>query len=83
MNRTSFLVAAIAVLLLPSVALSQSQELPKFEVAVEFTSFERGDFTDRTDPGFGGRFTYNLNRVFSLEAAGYRRYDHLLHSTDQ
>lgn len=71
MNRTSFFAAVIAVLLLHSVALAQSQELPKFEVAAEFTSLERGDFTDRTDPGFGGRFTYNLNRVFSLEAAGY------------
>ena len=25
----------------------------------------------RTEPGLGGRFTYNLNRTFSLEAAGY------------
>lgn len=69
MNRTSFLAAMI--LFVHSVGLAQSTELPKFEVAAEFTSLERGDFTDRTDPGFGGRFTYNLNRVFSLEAAGY------------
>ena len=25
----------------------------------------------RTEPGIGGRFTYNLNRVVSLETAGY------------
>jgi hypothetical protein len=71
MNRTSFLAATIVFFLLHSVALAQSQELPKFEVAAEFTSLERGDFSDRTEPGFGGRFTYNLNTVFSLEAAGY------------
>ena len=72
MNRTSFLTAVISILLLHSVALSQSQDLPKFEVAAEFTTFERDDFSNRrTEPGIGGRFTYNLNRVFSLEAAGY------------
>ena len=72
MNRTSFLTAAISIFLLHSVALSQSQDLPKFELAAEFTTFEREDFFGgRTEPGLGGRFTYNLNRVFSLEAAGY------------
>lgn len=72
MNRTSFLTAVISIFLLHSVALSQSQDLPKFEVAAEFTIFERDDFSNRrTEPGIGGRFTYNLNRVFSLEAAGY------------
>ena len=71
MNRTSFLAAVISVFLLHSVALSQSQDLPKFELAGEFTTFERGGFEARTEPGLGGRFTYNLNKTFSLEAAGY------------
>ena len=72
MNKTSFLIAIAIVLLLHSVALSQSQDLPKFEVAGEFTTMERANFDGRiTDPGFGGRFTYNLNKVFSLEGAGY------------
>ena len=72
MNRTSFLTAVISVFLLHSVAFSQSQDLPKFELAGEFTTFERDDLgSGRTEPGLGGRFTYNLNRVFSLEAAGY------------
>jgi hypothetical protein len=52
--------------------MSQSDEVPKFEVAAEFTTLERPGFGERrTEPGFGGRFTYNLNRVVSLEAAGY------------
>jgi hypothetical protein len=72
MNRTSLLIAVLSVFLLHSAAFSQSQDLPKFELAGEFTTLERDDFgSRRTDPGLGGRFTFNLNRTFSLEAAGY------------
>lgn len=73
MKRSLILIALVAVLLMQSQAFSQQQqELPKFEVAAEFTTLEREDFTGRrTDPGFGGRFTYNLNRVVSFEGAGY------------
>ena len=56
----------------PATAFTQTQDLKKFEVAAEFTTLERDAFSGtRTEPGFGGRFTYNLNRVFALEAAGY------------
>ena len=72
MNKTRFLVAILTVFLLQSQAQSQSDEVPKFEVAAEFTTLERDNFSrKRTEPGFGGRFTYNLNRVVSLEGAGY------------
>ena len=70
MNR--FLIALLSVFLWQSQALAQSDEVPKFEVAAEFTTLERDNFSGkRTEPGFGGRFTYNLNSVFSLETAGY------------
>ena len=70
MNRTLLFVAVI--FLTQSQGLAQSQELPKFEVAAEFTTLEREAFSQRrTEPGIGGRFTYNLNEVVSLEAAGY------------
>jgi len=70
MNRTLFVVAVI--LMMQSQALAQTAELPKFEVAAEFTTLEREAFQQRrTEPGFGARFTYNLNEVFSFEAAGY------------
>ena len=70
MNKTLFLIVMITVLIAP--AFAQSQDLPKYEVAAEFTTLERDNFSgQRTEPGFGGRFTYNLNRVFALEAAGY------------
>lgn len=70
MKKTCF-IAAFVILLAQSLAFSQSEELPKVEVAAEFTTLEREAFNGRTEPGFGGRFTYNLNRVVSLEAAGY------------
>lgn len=69
MKRTLLLVAVI--LLLQAPAFSQADELKKFEVAAEFSSMQRESFDTRTDAGFGGRFTFNLNRVVSLEAAGY------------
>jgi hypothetical protein len=71
MNKSCFVVAIIIVLLVQLEAFAQSAELPKFEVAAEFTTLEREAFDRRTEPGLGGRFTYNLNEVFSLEAAGY------------
>jgi hypothetical protein len=70
MKKTCF-IAAFLILFAQSQAFSQSEEVPKFEVAAEFTTLERDAFNGRTEPGFGGRFTYNLNRVISLEAAGY------------
>ena len=72
MNKTHLLAAMIVACLAQSQALSQSQELPKLEVAAEFTTLEREAFgRRRTEPGLGGRFTYNLNETFALEAAGY------------
>ena len=71
MNKTYFIAAVIILFFVASQGFSQSEELPKFEVAAEFTTLERDSFDRRTEPGVGGRFTYNLNRVFSLEAAGY------------
>jgi len=72
MNKTHFVIAMLSLLLMQSPVLSQSQEVPKFEVAAEFTTLERDNFFGkRTEPGFGGRFTYNLTSVFSLEGAGY------------
>lgn len=70
MNRILIVVAVI--FLTQSQALAQSEELLKFEIAGEFTTLERESFpARRTEPGLGGRFTYNLNQMISFEAAGY------------
>jgi hypothetical protein len=68
----TLLITIIALISLPSVARSQSQEPPKFEVAAEFTTLERDEtYEKRTEPGFGGRFTFNLCKAVSLESAAY------------
>jgi hypothetical protein len=52
-------------------AKAQSEEVPKFEVGVHFTSITKPDFNNgATEPGFGGRLTYNINRSVALEAVG-------------
>src|SRR5258706_4724425 len=53
----------------PARARGQSRDIPRFEVAAEFTSitFDPG----LSEPGIGGRVTYNLDKHVALEAAGY------------
>ena len=71
MKRTRFVLAVICLSFFSLHAHAQSQEVPKFEVAAEFTTLERASYERRTEPGLGGRFTFNLNRAVSLETAGY------------
>ena len=53
------------------VAKAQSEEVPKFELAAQFTSITKPDFNNgATEPVFGGTFTFNLNRSVALEAVG-------------
>jgi hypothetical protein len=66
---------AIVTQLSPSYVTAQTQtqtdEVPKFEVGAQFTSLTKADnFNGSTEPGFGGRFTFNLNRSVALEAVG-------------
>jgi hypothetical protein len=52
-------------------ARAQSDEVPKFELAAQFTSITKPDFNNgATEPGFGATFTFNLNRSVALEAVG-------------
>jgi len=46
-----------------------STELPKYEVGADFTTFTING--NQVELGAGGRFTYNLNKSFAVEAAGY------------
>lgn len=50
------------------VAHAQS-DAPKFEIGAQFTTLRFGEL-DTTEPGFGGRFTYNINDNFAVEAEG-------------
>jgi hypothetical protein len=71
MNRAQLLIALIGVLLVQSQVLAQTSEVPKYEVAGEFTSMDRQNFSGGTESGVGARFTFNLNKIFSLETAAY------------
>ncbi len=75
MKRNAILMAASAIILLLAgsqhATLAQSDELQKFEVGAQFTSLsiDKGGDT-RTEPGFGGRFTFNVTDNFALEMEG-------------
>jgi hypothetical protein len=75
MKRNAIIMGTIAILVLLDgshhALHAQSEELEKFEVGAQFTSLsmDRGFETD-TEPGFGGRLTYNLTRNLALEAEG-------------
>ena len=52
-------------------AQAQSDDVPKVELGAQFTSITKPDsYNGPTEPGFGGRFTFNLNRSVALEAVG-------------
>ena len=72
MNRRSMQLVFVCLLLVSSSAFAQSDDVPKYEIAGEFTTLERANFGGKTtEPGVGARFTYNLNKTFALETAGY------------
>lgn len=63
--------AAITLLLVCSRETSaQSNETQKFEIGAHFSSLSLDEGETRTEPGIGGRFTFNLTDNFALEAEG-------------
>lgn len=71
-KNVQLLFAGIILLLFSSSnAQAQSSETPKFEVGAQFSSLSiNEDFNPRTEPGFGGRFTFNVTDNFALETEG-------------
>ena len=70
-NLSATLVIILCLSLGSLKARAQSDELPKFEVGVHFTSITKPSFDNGdTEPGFGGRLTYNINRSIAVEAVG-------------
>jgi hypothetical protein len=49
-------------------ARAQAKDAPKFEVGVQFSSLTLDDNSNSTEPGVGGRVTYNLTDNVALEA---------------
>ena len=66
----SFALSIIAIFLFAgSESVFAQSETPKVEVAVQFSTIRFGEFRI-TEPGFGGRFTYNINKHVAVEAEG-------------
>jgi hypothetical protein len=74
MKRCNFLVTLISLLGLSLCSLevkAQSDDVPKVEVGIHFTSITKPDVNgSSTEPGVGARFTFNLNRSVAFEAEG-------------
>lgn len=72
--KNKLLAAVICPLVLALTSLpakAQADEVPKVELGVQFTSLTKLNSNNgATEPGFGGRFTFNLNRRVALEAVG-------------
>jgi hypothetical protein len=70
MRYQIFLLAIVSVFLLLSAEKCFAQdETPKAEVGAQFTLLNVERISGRkTEPGFGGRFTYNATRNIGLEA---------------
>ncbi|HMJ26684.1 MAG TPA: hypothetical protein VK475_12675 [Pyrinomonadaceae bacterium] len=69
-RKLLLIVAAVGIFM--SLGLNtqaQSADLPRYELAADFSSLSLDSGTSL--PGVGGRFTYNLNKHLALEAAGY------------
>lgn len=72
MNTRLLPLAVACLLLIQFNSYGQSQDVPRFEIAGEFSVFGRESFfRQQTEPGAGARFTFNLNRSLAFEAAGY------------
>ncbi|HEY9401889.1 MAG TPA: outer membrane beta-barrel protein [Pyrinomonadaceae bacterium] len=52
----------------PGDARAQATDAPKLEVGVQFTSLTMDEYRNPTEPGVGGRLTYNLTDNVALEA---------------
>jgi len=71
MSRTVFLVI-LCLLSYPEAQAQTQNPVPKYEIALEFTTLQREEFYEkRTEIGVGPRFTLNLNKNVALESAVY------------
>ena len=68
-KRLAVIVGLLCLSLCSLEGQAQSDDVPKFELGAQFTSITKPSYGG-TEPGFGGRFTFNLNRSVALEAVG-------------
>jgi hypothetical protein len=71
LRRLNYIAAAIALSLFAVINQAQAQsETPKFEIGGQFSMLRIGNIIgelDVSDPGVGGRATWNINDYFGIE----------------
>ena len=77
MNKSNFLirslkfVSLLCLLCCSLEAKAQSEDVPKVELGIQFTTLTKPNFDGaRTEAGIGARFTFNFNRSVAFEAVG-------------
>jgi hypothetical protein len=68
-RRRTLIIQAFVLLLAASQNNYAQAEAPKYEFGAQFTVLRVNDL-EITEPGFGGRFTYNLTDNIAFEAEG-------------
>ncbi|MGH9942145.1 MAG: outer membrane beta-barrel protein [Pyrinomonadaceae bacterium] len=72
MNKQARLLSALAALCVffafQQRVQAQTEEVPRFEVGVQFSSLTISEPSNHTEPGVGGRLTFNVNQYFAVEA---------------
>lgn len=66
----AFAIVIVFIITINRPTYAQSEDVPRYEIGAQFSSLTLYDFnTDapRTEAGFGGRFTVNLNKYVALE----------------
>jgi len=70
-KRQAVIISLVCSSLFALAAQAQSDDVPKFELGAQFTSITKPTYSGgATEPGFGARFTFNLDRSVALEAVG-------------
>ena len=70
-EQNSFLIALIGLLLVQSQVLAQTSDFRSSKSRLSSRRWNEMISMAEWKPGVGGRFTFNLNKIFSLETAGY------------
>ena len=68
-RRRTLIIQTLVLLLVTSQNNFAQDETPKYEFGAQFTVLRVNDL-DITEPGFGGRFTYNVTDNLAFEAEG-------------
>jgi hypothetical protein len=69
MRSISMLAFVVTIITLNTTRAFAQSETPKFELGAQFSLLDNNRISrQQTEPGFGGRFGYNVHKNFAMEA---------------